>query len=253
MSPPTSLSIQSPTANVVAHLSQDQVAKDKALASLTPAQIASLHNIQNSGKAALAHAASAVGHPGSGGHHPSHVATAAAGLAALGLAAPSSVTPYPPFWQPIGPSSAEDVKPFNGSSSSQVGGGVHQTGVLSNSNQNANSVAALNNNNNNNGAPAWEGRSIASHKLRLTEFTAFMEGPGGAVQDKHIFVQIGGPGAMPNYSDPLLEDIDVRQISDKFPANKGGLKELYDKGPANAFFLVKFWVSFHFLCVIGEK
>lgn len=36
--------------------------------------------------------------------------------------------------------------------------------------------------------------------------------------------------------------MDVRQIYDKFPEKKGGLKELYEKGPPNAFFLVKFWV-----------
>ena len=37
--------------------------------------------------------------------------------------------------------------------------------------------------------------------------------------------------------------VDVRQIYDKFPEKKGGLKELYDKGPQNAFFLVKFWAD----------
>lgn len=37
--------------------------------------------------------------------------------------------------------------------------------------------------------------------------------------------------------------MDVRQIYDKFPEKKGGLKELYDKGPQNAFFLVKFWAD----------
>ena len=47
----------------------------------------------------------------------------------------------------------------------------------------------------------------------------------------------------PAFSDPPLEAVDVRQIYDKFPEKKGGLKELYEKGPHNAFFLVKFWVS----------
>ena len=46
-----------------------------------------------------------------------------------------------------------------------------------------------------------------------------------------------------SYSDPLLESVDIRQIYDKFPEKKGGLKELFGKGPQNAFFLVKFWVS----------
>uniref|UniRef100_A0A5G2QJ33 TEA domain transcription factor 3 n=1 Tax=Sus scrofa TaxID=9823 RepID=A0A5G2QJ33_PIG len=47
----------------------------------------------------------------------------------------------------------------------------------------------------------------------------------------------------PAFSDPPLEAVDVRQIYDKFPEKKGGLKELYEKGPPNAFFLVKFWAD----------
>ena len=57
---------------------------------------------------------------------------------------------------------------------------------------------------------------------------------------RHLFVHIGGSAT---YTDPLLEAIDVRQIYDKFPEKKGGLKELYDKGPQAAFFLVKFWAD----------
>uniref|UniRef100_A0A1B0D236 YAP binding domain-containing protein n=2 Tax=Phlebotominae TaxID=7198 RepID=A0A1B0D236_PHLPP len=37
--------------------------------------------------------------------------------------------------------------------------------------------------------------------------------------------------------------VDIKQIYDKFPEKKGGLKELYEKGPQNAFFLVKFWAD----------
>jgi transcriptional enhancer factor len=37
--------------------------------------------------------------------------------------------------------------------------------------------------------------------------------------------------------------VDVRQIQDKFPEKSGGLKELYEKGPQDAFFLVKFWAD----------
>lgn len=51
----------------------------------------------------------------------------------------------------------------------------------------------------------------------------------------------------PGYNDPVLESIDVRQIYDKFSEKKGGLKELYEKGSHNAFFLVKFWVKSNFL------
>lgn len=57
---------------------------------------------------------------------------------------------------------------------------------------------------------------------------------------KHLFVHIGQTN--PSYSDPLLEAVDIRQIYDKFPEKKGGLKELYERGPQNSFFLVKFWV-----------
>ena len=37
--------------------------------------------------------------------------------------------------------------------------------------------------------------------------------------------------------------MDVRQIQDKFPEKSDGLKELYGKGPQDAFFLVKFWAD----------
>lgn len=40
-----------------------------------------------------------------------------------------------------------------------------------------------------------------------------------------------------------VQAVDIRQIYDKFPEKKGGLKELYDKGPQDAFFLVKFWAD----------
>ncbi|GAB1300792.1 Transcriptional enhancer factor TEF-5 [Apodemus speciosus] len=74
-------------------------------------------------------------------------------------------------------------------------------------------------------APAWQDRTIASSRLRLLEYSAFME----VQRDPD--------------TDPPLEAVDVRQIYDKFPEKKGGLKELYEKGPPNAFFLVKFWAD----------
>uniref|UniRef100_A0A8C5GKE1 TEA domain-containing protein n=1 Tax=Gouania willdenowi TaxID=441366 RepID=A0A8C5GKE1_GOUWI len=92
------------------------------------------------------------------------------------------------------------------------------------------------------GAPPWLGRSIASSKLRMLEFSAFLEQPQDPETfNKHLFVHIGQSN--PSYSDPYLESVDVRQIYDKFPEKKGGLKELFDKGPHNAFFLVKFWAD----------
>uniref|UniRef100_A0A3Q2CRH5 TEA domain transcription factor 4 n=1 Tax=Cyprinodon variegatus TaxID=28743 RepID=A0A3Q2CRH5_CYPVA len=92
------------------------------------------------------------------------------------------------------------------------------------------------------GAPPWQGRSIASSKLRMLEFSAFLEQPQDSETfNKHLFVHIGQSN--PSYSDAYLESVDVRQIYDKFPEKKGGLKELFDKGPHNAFFLVKFWAD----------
>uniref|UniRef100_A0AAQ4Q7X6 TEA domain-containing protein n=1 Tax=Gasterosteus aculeatus aculeatus TaxID=481459 RepID=A0AAQ4Q7X6_GASAC len=92
------------------------------------------------------------------------------------------------------------------------------------------------------GAPSWLGRSIASSKLRMLEFSAFLEQPQDPENfNKHLFVHIGQSN--PSYSDAYLESVDVRQIYDKFPEKKGGLKDLFDKGPHNAFFLVKFWAD----------
>uniref|UniRef100_A0A3P8VJE0 Transcriptional enhancer factor TEF-3-like n=1 Tax=Cynoglossus semilaevis TaxID=244447 RepID=A0A3P8VJE0_CYNSE len=91
-------------------------------------------------------------------------------------------------------------------------------------------------------APPWQGRSIASSKLRMLEFSAFLEQPQDPESfNKHLFVHIGQSN--PSYSDPYLESVDIRQIYDKFPEKKGGLKELFEKGPHNAFFLVKFWAD----------
>ncbi|XP_006891432.1 PREDICTED: transcriptional enhancer factor TEF-3 [Elephantulus edwardii] len=91
-------------------------------------------------------------------------------------------------------------------------------------------------------APPWQGRSIASSKLWLLEFSAFLERQQDPdTYNKHLFVHIGQ--SSPSYSDPYLETVDIRQIYDKFPEKKGGLKELFERGPSNAFFLVKFWAD----------
>ena len=110
-------------------------------------------------------------------------------------------------------------------------------------------------------APAWQGRSIGNNKLRLLEFSAYVEQPRDSESyDKHLFVNIG---QTTSFSDPMLEvsllinsewrkvaklcpnlqPVDVRQIQDKFPEKKEGLKELFEKGPQDAFFLVKFWAD----------
>ena len=65
--------------------------------------------------------------------------------------------------------------------------------------------------------------------------------------NKHLFVHIGGAASY----EPL-EAIGITQIYDKFPDKKGGLRELYDKGPANAFFLVKFWADLNTSIQVGD-
>uniref|UniRef100_A0A669C9M2 TEA domain family member 3 b n=1 Tax=Oreochromis niloticus TaxID=8128 RepID=A0A669C9M2_ORENI len=87
-----------------------------------------------------------------------------------------------------------------------------------------------------------QNKSINGNLKRLLEYSAFMEVQRDPDNySKHLFVHIGQTN--PSYSDPLLEAVDIRQIYDKFPEKKGGLKELYEKGPQNAFFLVKFWAD----------
>ncbi|XP_057559977.1 transcriptional enhancer factor TEF-3 isoform X2 [Hippopotamus amphibius kiboko] len=91
-------------------------------------------------------------------------------------------------------------------------------------------------------APPWQGRSVASSKLWMLEFSAFLERQQDPdTYNKHLFVHIGQ--SSPGYGDPYLEAVDIRQIYDKFPEKKGGLKELFERGPSNAFFLVKFWAD----------
>ncbi|KAJ8360447.1 hypothetical protein SKAU_G00169720 [Synaphobranchus kaupii] len=90
--------------------------------------------------------------------------------------------------------------------------------------------------------PVWQDRTIASSRLRMLEYSAFLElAKDAGTYSKHLFVHIGQTN--PSYSDPLLEAVEIRQIYDKFPDKKGGLKDLYEKGPRNAFFLVKFWAD----------
>ncbi|KAG5830647.1 hypothetical protein ANANG_G00312880 [Anguilla anguilla] len=88
---------------------------------------------------------------------------------------------------------------------------------------------------------SWLARSIATSRFRMLEFSAFLEHQlDPESYNKHLFVHMGQSG--PSFGDPCLEAVDVRQIYDKFP-EKGGLRELFEKGPADAFFLVKFWAD----------
>ncbi|XP_038048948.1 transcriptional enhancer factor TEF-1-like isoform X6 [Patiria miniata] len=202
--------------DIAKQFKQDQNTKDKALqsmAAMSSAQIVSATAIHNK--------------------------AAAMGIAGLGIPGTTPLRPpYPAhqLWQPgltqagtsqdISPVSVASVKPFSATAQAYAPGGDYAAGMTPG------------------GPPAWEGRSIGTRKLRLVEFQAFLElqrDPESVNEyNKHLFVHLG---SNVSYSDPPLEAVDVRQIYDKFPEKKGGLKELYDKGPPEAFFLVKFWAD----------
>uniref|UniRef100_A0A8C7E1X1 TEA domain-containing protein n=1 Tax=Naja naja TaxID=35670 RepID=A0A8C7E1X1_NAJNA len=84
---------------------------------------------------------------------------------------------------------------------------------------------------------SWQKSLIGTETLGLVEFTAFMEWQNE--RNMHHFVYIG---PIPICGSPL-EMVDMRQIYDKFPEEGGGLQDLYDQGPPQAFFLVKFWAD----------
>ncbi|KAK3535241.1 hypothetical protein QTP70_005031, partial [Hemibagrus guttatus] len=151
-------------------------------------------------------------------------------LGLAGLPQPSFPA-APGFWQlPTGhPGSSQDIKPFT-----QQAYPIQAATALSGY-EPPRAPAAT--------PPAWQGRSIGTSKLRLIEFSSFLEQERDPESyNKHLFVHISQTSH--SYSDPLLESVDIRQIYDKFPEKKGGLRELFGKGPQNAFFLVKFWPDF---------
>ncbi|XP_044049057.1 transcriptional enhancer factor TEF-1a [Siniperca chuatsi] len=140
------------------------------------------------------------------------------------------------LWQGMIPggqssSTTEDIKPF-----SQQAYSVQTAGTTTISGYEPPTAAQTHR------EPAWQGRSIGTTKLRLVEFSSFLETQRDQeAYNKHLFVHISQ--SSPSYSDPLLECVDIRQIYDKFPEKKGGLKELFGKGPQNAFYLIKFWAD----------
>jgi len=94
-------------------------------------------------------------------------------------------------------------------------------------------------------SPSWQSRQqpIVQMPLRLVDFSAYIEHQRPEQPEsyhKHLFVHLG---PHQTFEEPGIEAIDIRQIYDKFPEKKGGLKELYEKGPPHLFFLVKFWAD----------
>ncbi|XP_053094293.1 transcriptional enhancer factor TEF-1 isoform X7 [Pangasianodon hypophthalmus] len=193
--------------------SMDQTVKDKALqsmASMSSAQIVSATAIHNK-----------LGLPGI----PRPAFPGAAG-----------------FWQGMistgQPGSSQDIKPF-----AQQAYPIQPTVTTAISSYESTAAPAPT-------VPAWQGRSIGTSKLRLVEFSAFLEQQREPESyNKHLFVHIGQTNH--SYSDALLESVDIRQIYDKFPEKKGGLKELFGKGPQNSFFLIKFWADLN--CNVQEE
>ncbi|XP_053489915.1 transcriptional enhancer factor TEF-1 isoform X2 [Ictalurus furcatus] len=193
--------------------SMDQTVKDKALqsmASMSSAQIVSATAIHNK-----------LGLPGI----PRPAFPGAAG-----------------FWQGMistgQPGSSQDIKPF-----AQQAYPIQPTVTTAISSYESTAAPAPT-------VPAWQGRSIGTSKLRLVEFSAFLEQQREPESyNKHLFVHIGQTNH--SYSDALLESVDIRQIYDKFPEKKGGLKELFGKGPQNSFFLIKFWADLN--CNVLEE
>lgn len=91
-------------------------------------------------------------------------------------------------------------------------------------------------------ASATQGaRSGALRNLQvcMDHFSATLEYPSGGM---HHFVNLLGNQ---HFLDPGMESIDMMQLDDKFPQ----LRHEYAHGPANSFFLVKFWADMtHDIC-----
>ncbi|XP_058511884.1 transcriptional enhancer factor TEF-3 isoform X7 [Ochotona princeps] len=225
---------------------KDQAAKDKALqsmATMSSAQIISATAFHN--KVALARGP---GYPAVSGlplvqtHSltpspgPCSVSTMCSLPTCAQCPADSALFILPQFWQGALPGQAgtsHDVKPFS-QQPYPVQPSLTLPGFESPAGPTPSPSAPS--------APPWQGRTVASSKLWMLEFSAFLEQQQDAdTYNKHLFVHIGQ--SSPSYSDPYLEAVDIRQIYDKFPEKKGGLKELFERGPSNAFFLVKFWAD----------
>lgn len=98
------------------------------------------------------------------------------------------------------------------------------------------------------GAAAANSSTVTNLPLKIVEFNAFVEKQGAAenapANQRHVFVNIG-PSA--DFCEPgtLLETVDICHIADKFPGKSGGLRDIFEKGPQQRFFLVKFWADLH--------
>nr|AHJ60962.1 SD2 [Schmidtea mediterranea] len=103
------------------------------------------------------------------------------------------------------------------------------------------------------GPHLYVGRSIATPKMRLLELSVFVEakeypvkiekGFGMKNYCKHVFAHLNSTES--SLGHPFLEHIEISQIWDKYPETDG-LKEYFERGPQDAFFMVKFWIDMNF-------
>ncbi|UJR24982.1 hypothetical protein I4U23_006345 [Adineta vaga] len=80
-------------------------------------------------------------------------------------------------------------------------------------------------------------RFISSNRMKLVEFAAYIESKRD-IDSRHYFLHISQEAG----TDLKPERIKVSQIIDLFPM----LKDLYDKGPQDAFYVVKVWVNMNY-------
>ncbi|CAF1228405.1 unnamed protein product [Adineta ricciae] len=80
-------------------------------------------------------------------------------------------------------------------------------------------------------------RFISSNRIKLAEFAAYVESKRD-LDSRHYLLHISQEAG----TDVKPERIKVSQIIDLFPM----LKELYDKGPQDAFYVVKVWVNMNY-------
>lgn len=87
----------------------------------------------------------------------------------------------------------------------------------------------------------WADRHIVTPKIRLVEFSAFIEHRNFQQYQHHPYVQIDYSQAAARQTNKL-ERIDISQIQDKFP-EIGGPDGMFQRAPPDSFFLVKFWAD----------
>ncbi|CAF1339172.1 unnamed protein product [Adineta steineri] len=80
-------------------------------------------------------------------------------------------------------------------------------------------------------------RFISSNRMKLVEFAGYIESKRD-IDSRHYLLHISQDAG----TDIKPERIKVSQIIDIFPM----LKELYDKGPQDAFYVVKVWVNMNY-------